>query len=68
MRVPTSLDTNGDQKDSTVDHRVTVEKLAAIGVVDSVPNIRNKFSRGKFTAVFLIQCLEALVVQSLRLE
>src|SRR3546814_12914970 len=37
-----------------------VEKLAAIGVVDSEPNIRNKLSRGKFTAVFLIQCLEAI--------
>ena len=31
--------------------------LADIGVMDSEPNIRNKISRGKFTAVFLIQCL-----------
>lgn len=45
-----------------------VEKLAAIGVVDSEPNIRNKLARGKFTAVFLIQCLEAIGAQSLRLQ
>ena len=42
-------------------------KLADIGVMDSEPNIRNKLSRGKFTAVFLIQCLEAIGVDSLRL-
>lgn len=45
-----------------------VEKLAAIGVVDSEPNIRNKLARGKFTAVFLIQCLEAIGSTAIRLE
>jgi hypothetical protein len=43
------------------------EKLAAIGVVDSEPNIRNKLARGKFTAVFLIQCMEAIGADSIRL-
>ena len=45
-----------------------VEKLAAIGVVDSEPNVRNKLARGKFTAVFLVQCLEAVGSSSLRLS
>lgn len=45
-----------------------VGKLADIGVMDSEPNIRNKISRGKFTAVFLIQCLEAIGALSLRLS
>ena len=45
-----------------------VGKLAEIGVMDSEPNIRNKISRGKFTAVFLIQCLEAIGASSLRLS
>jgi hypothetical protein len=45
-----------------------VEKLAAVGVVDSEPNIRNKLARGKFTAVFLIQCLEAIGASQLRLS
>lgn len=43
-------------------------KLADIGIMDSEPNIRNKISRGKFTAVFLIQCLEAIGASSLRLS
>jgi hypothetical protein len=45
-----------------------VGKLADIGVMDSEPNIRNKISRGKFTAVFLVQCLEAIGASSLRLS
>lgn len=43
-----------------------VGKLADIGVMDSEPNIRNKISRGKFTAVFLIQCLTAIGVSEVR--
>ena len=45
-----------------------VGKLADIGVMDTEPNIRNKLARGKFTAVFLIQCLEAIGASSLRLS
>ena len=44
-----------------------VGKLADIGVHDSEPNIRNKISRGKFTAVFLVQCLEAISCRTLHL-
>lgn len=58
----------GELKRRNVSYAQLVEKLAAIGVVDSEPNIRNKLSRGKFTAVFLIQCLEAIGAQSLRLS
>lgn len=54
-------------KRRNVSYAQLVEKLAAIGVVDSEPNIRNKLSRGKFTAVFLVQCLEAIGVQRLDL-
>lgn len=45
-----------------------VGKLADLGVMDSEPNIRNKISRGKFTAVFLIQCLEAIDCETMRLR
>ncbi|WP_405029556.1 DUF6471 domain-containing protein [Novosphingobium sp.] len=54
-------------KRRNVSYGQLVEKLAAIGVVDTEPNIRNKMSRGKFTAVFLIQCLEAIGATDLRL-
>lgn len=45
-----------------------VGKLADIGVMDSEPNIRNKISRGKFTAVFFLQCMTAIGANSLRIE
>jgi len=44
-----------------------VDRLGAIGVTESEPNIRNKLARGKFTAVFLVQCLEAIEARELRL-
>lgn len=55
-------------KRKNVTYADLVGKLAEIGVMDSEPNIRNKISRGKFTAVFLIQCLEAIGASSLRLD
>lgn len=55
-------------KRRNVTYAQLVGKLADIGVMDSEPNIRNKLARGKFTAVFLIQCLEAIGTQSLRLS
>ena len=54
-------------KRRNVTYAQLVEKLASIGVVDSEPNIRNKLARGKFTAVFLIQCMEAIGADSIRL-
>jgi microsomal dipeptidase-like Zn-dependent dipeptidase len=45
-----------------------VEKLKDIEVSETEPNIRNKLARGKFTAVFLVQCLEAIGTNSLRLS
>jgi hypothetical protein len=44
------------------------ERLAAIGVNDSAVNIRNKVARGKFSAVFLLQCLSAIGARNLRLS
>jgi hypothetical protein len=54
-------------KRKNVSYAQLVEKLDAIGVKESEPNVRNKLSRGKFTAVFLVQCLEAIGAQELRL-
>lgn len=45
-----------------------VDKLAAIGVNETEPNVRNKLARGKFTAVFLVQCLEAIGAENVRLN
>ncbi|SEO36290.1 hypothetical protein SAMN04487843_101134 [Methylobacterium sp. ap11] len=45
-----------------------VEKLDAIGVEESEPNVRNKLARGKFTAVFFLQCLSAIGAKEIRIE
>ncbi|MER9407358.1 DUF6471 domain-containing protein [Mesorhizobium caraganae] len=44
-----------------------VERLNAIGVDEKEVNVRNKLSRGKFTAAFLLQCLSAIGSQTLHL-
>jgi len=44
------------------------EKLEAIGVNDNERNIANKIARGSFTAVFFVQCLEAIGCHTLRLD
>lgn len=45
-----------------------VEKLAAVGISETETNLRNKISRGGFTAVFLVQCLTAMGSHTLRLH
>lgn len=55
-------------KRRNVSYLQLVEKLAAIGVSETEPNIRNKLARGKFTAVFLIQCLTAIGASTLSLH
>ena len=44
------------------------EKLAAMGIQEAEPNIRNKLARGKFSAAFLLECLTAIGSATLRLE
>ena len=58
----------GELKRRGVTYAQLVDKLSAIGVSETEPNVRNKLARGKFTAVFLVQCLEAIGAPSLRLS
>jgi Domain of unknown function (DUF6471) len=44
-----------------------LEKLKSIDVEEDERNLRNKVSRGKFTAAFLLQCLTALGMTEMRL-
>ena len=44
-----------------------VGKLAKIGIAEKEVNVRNKLSRGSFTAAYFLQCLEAVGVKELRL-
>jgi hypothetical protein len=42
------------------------DKLAEIGIREDEHNLRNKVARGKFTAVFLLQCLDAMGTTEIR--
>lgn len=44
-----------------------VQRLADIGVDEKEANIKNKLSRGKFSAVFLVQCLDAIKTRNLQI-
>jgi hypothetical protein len=50
-----------------VSYKQLAEKLAEIGVHETDRNIANKLARGAFSAVFLVQCLEAIGCDLLRL-
>lgn len=43
-------------------------KLAEIGINENERNISNKIGRGSFTAVFFVQCLEAIGCKTIHLE
>lgn len=43
------------------------ERLNAAGIDEKPANIGNKLSRGKFSAVFMVQCMDAIGVSDLRL-
>ena len=51
-----------------VSYEGLAERLGVLGVHDTPVNMRNKIARGKFTAVFFLQCLEAVGCKSLSLE
>jgi hypothetical protein len=58
----------GELKRRGVSYRDLAEKLEAMGVPESERNIANKISRGGFTAVFLLQVMEAIGASELRLS
>lgn len=51
-----------------INYKGLVEKLGAIGISETEANLRNKISRGGFTGAFMVQCLVAIGVNTLRLQ
>jgi hypothetical protein len=43
-----------------VSYAALAERLATFGIIDNELNLRNKIGRGRFTAVFFMQCMKAL--------
>jgi hypothetical protein len=50
-----------------VGYKELVERLEKLGVKESEQNIANKISRGGFSAVFLLQCLEAIECRNVQI-
>jgi hypothetical protein len=51
-----------------VTYRDLAEKLQAVGVDANARAIRNKLSRGGFSAVFFFQCLKAIGCRTIHLD
>ncbi len=58
----------GELKRRNVSYQALSESLRAMGVNETPENIANKISRGKFTAVFFLQCMEAIGAKTIHLE
>jgi hypothetical protein len=57
----------GELKRRGIGYRDLAARLAAMGVPETEQNIANKISRGGFSAVFLIQCMEAVGCRNLQI-
>jgi hypothetical protein len=44
------------------------ERLTAIGVRETAENVNNKIARGGFSAVFFLQCMEAIGVRNIQID
>jgi hypothetical protein len=55
-------------KRRNIGYRELAKRLEPLGVKENERNIANKIARGSFTAVFLIQCLDAIGAKKLRIE
>ena len=55
-------------KRKSVSYKQLAEKLEEIGVHETDRNIANKLARGGFSAVFMVQCLEAIGCQSVHFK
>lgn len=45
-----------------------VRRLKLVGIDENERNLRNKVARGTFSAVFFMQCLQAIGVRDLRID
>ena len=55
-------------KRRNVSYAQLVAKLEQFGVKETEANIRNKIARGGFSAVFFVQCLDAIGCETLHLR
>ena len=53
---------------SGVTHEELIKRLARIGVHETIYTLRTKLSRGRFSAVFMLQVVEALGARTIDLD
>ena len=58
----------GELKRRNLSYKDLADRLQEIGIKDTERNISNKIARGGFTAVFFLQCMEAIGVQNIHLN
>ena len=58
----------GEMKRRALSYRDLADRLERIGVKETERNVANKIARGGFTAVFFLQCMEAIGVRALHLN
>ena len=57
----------GELKKRSITYVDLCMKLKNLGVRETPENIANKLSRGRFTAVFFMQCLKAIDCKEIKL-
>jgi hypothetical protein len=50
-----------------IGYKELAQRLQKLGVAESEQNIANKLSRGGFSAVFLVQCLDAIECKTIHI-
>lgn len=58
----------GELKRRNMSYADLAERLGVIGIEDNERNLSNKIGRGTFTAIFWVQCLEAIGCKTIHLE
>lgn len=51
-----------------IGYQQLVQLLRGMGIEETPENLANKINRGKFSAVFFLQCLEAIGCKIIRLS
>jgi 3-mercaptopyruvate sulfurtransferase SseA len=57
----------GELKRRGVTYAQLAEKMATLGIQENERNLNNKISRGGFSAAFLLECLEAIGCNEVKL-
>jgi hypothetical protein len=58
----------GELKRRNLSYADLAGRLTGMGIKETERNVSNKIARGSFTAVFFLQCMEAIGARTLHLD